>query len=552
MTDDGLRCSQGDISDSNVAAHCREPTLDRVRILEHQVNELMYVNSQWDVEYGEQKEAFRRFRTDSQLAQKENQETIARLRAENALLKNQIRAQETNHSGKEPATTVKRQRPTDLPLKVARDLPAASSVEVQTEIALLRHQLKAFQEDFISERREKEKITDQKRNECLRFQAEITSLQLQLDRCKTELAHYSKEATRLALQLNLRVQMGQRCASKCSCKSDFDPHRDPIRAMAAAITQERARQYTHELVDHINHTLRDNTKITPSEVIVGGSLGQGTAVLGKFDIDLVIYTRGTTSPQITSLGRAVVNFQDLGGGYLLKRLDEYLKETLKDYYHKPAITRYSIIFMYRGIIEVDLLLSPWWDAPCNFYRFLQTIPAKIRPSFTMCANKWQAEFFKHHVDEKAKELVKRAKAWRNKVWSQNPVGFQPKSYTLSLLVVHAYNRAVLQFSNCNKDNKEKRIIDRTEKILVQIVHNHHKMKDMSPQAESKVVELTREKAEFESHLEEDQEEMEELIEKQRSLNSQIGTLQSQLSEANMHVMELEDAKHSLEKKVGGA
>ncbi|KAL5477765.1 hypothetical protein EMCRGX_G024606 [Ephydatia muelleri] len=500
MTDDGLRCSQGDISDSNVAAHCREPTLDRVRILEHQVNELMYVNSQWDVEYGEQKEAFRRFRTDSQLAQKENQETIARLRAENALLKNQIRAQETNHSGKEPATTVKRQRPTDLPLKVARDLPAASSVEVQTEIALLRHQLKAFQEDFISERREKEKITDQKRNECLRFQAEITSLQLQLDRCKTELAHYSKEATRLALQLNLRVQMGQRCASKghiprspdtslppldpvvendrtCLVHPpiiqasnvshpsigrgvplqvpalDFDPHRDPIRAMAAAITQERARQYTHELVDHINHTLRDNTKITPSEVIVGGSLGQGTAVLGKFDIDLVIYTRGTTSPQITSLGRAVVNFQDLGGGYLLKRLDEYLKETLKDYYHKPAITRYSIIFMYRGIIEVDLLLSPWWDAPCNFYRFLQTIPAKIRP------------------------------------------------------------------------------------------------RDMSPQAESKVVELTREKAEFESHLEEDQEEMEELIEKQRSLNSQIGTLQSQLSEANMHVMELEDAKHSLEKKV---
>ena len=67
-----------------------------------------------------------------------------------------------------------------------------------------------------------------------------------------------------------------------------------------------------------------------------------------------------------------------------------------------------------------------------------------------------------------------------------------------------------------------------------------------------MVELTREKAEFESHLEEDQEEMEELIEKQRSLNSQIGTLQSQLSEANMHVMELEDAKHSLEKKVGGA
>ncbi|KAL5477771.1 hypothetical protein EMCRGX_G024613 [Ephydatia muelleri] len=95
-------------------------------------------------------------------------------------------------------------------------------------------------------------------------------------------------------------------ATQCSCKSDFDPHRDPIRAMAAAITQERARQYTHELVDHLNHTLRDNTKITPSEVIVGGSLGQGTAVLGKFDIDLVIYTRGTKNASLTGQRKFLV------------------------------------------------------------------------------------------------------------------------------------------------------------------------------------------------------------------------------------------------------
>lgn len=75
-------------------------------------------------------------------------------------------------------------------------------------------------------------------------------------------------------------------------------------------------------------------------------------------------------------------------------------------------------------------------------------------------------------------------------------------------------------------------------------------REVFPQAESKVVELTREKAELESHLEEDQEEMEEMMEKQRSLTSQIGTVQSQLSEANVRVTELEDTKHSLEKKVG--
>ena len=43
----------------------------------------------------------------------------------------------------------------------------------------------------------------------------------------------------------------------------------------------------------------ERTKITPSEVVVGGSLGQGTAVPGKFDIDLVIYTRGEDVSHVT-------------------------------------------------------------------------------------------------------------------------------------------------------------------------------------------------------------------------------------------------------------
>ena len=42
----------------------------------------MHVNNQWDLEYREQEEAFRRYREDSQLATKENHETIARLKNE--------------------------------------------------------------------------------------------------------------------------------------------------------------------------------------------------------------------------------------------------------------------------------------------------------------------------------------------------------------------------------------------------------------------------------------------------------------------------------------
>ena len=50
---------------------------------------------------------------------------------------------------------------------------------------------------------------EERRNERLRSQADITSLQLQLDRCKTELAHYSTESTRLAQQLKTRNQADQ-------------------------------------------------------------------------------------------------------------------------------------------------------------------------------------------------------------------------------------------------------------------------------------------------------------------------------------------------------
>ena len=56
----------------------------------HVIVQLMHVNSQWDLEYREQEEAFRRYREDSQLASKENHETIARLKEENEALKMEL------------------------------------------------------------------------------------------------------------------------------------------------------------------------------------------------------------------------------------------------------------------------------------------------------------------------------------------------------------------------------------------------------------------------------------------------------------------------------
>ena len=62
----------------------------------------MHVNSQWDLEYREQEEAFRRYREDSQLATKENHETIAHLKEENEALKMKLRNKECGRREREP------------------------------------------------------------------------------------------------------------------------------------------------------------------------------------------------------------------------------------------------------------------------------------------------------------------------------------------------------------------------------------------------------------------------------------------------------------------
>ena len=63
-------------------------------------------------------------------------------------------------------------------------------------------------------------------------------------------------------------------------------------------------------------------------------------------------------------------------------------------------------------------------------------------------------------------------------------------------------------------------------------------------------ELSREKNELEGRIEEDQDEIEELLEKQRSVYSQTSSLQSQLGETQLLLDEAVESKAGLESKVG--
>lgn len=178
-----------------------------------------------------------------------------------------------------------------------------------------------------------------------------------------------------------------------------------------------------------------NVSFNVSEIVKGGSLGHGTAVPGHYDIDLVIYSRDIMPGDVHQNGFCE----------WVARLQQFISGTLRIPSHTPGYRGRSVQFTYRYkdiiTLDVDLLVSPFWESPLALYRFLHGITEPNREMFTVCASKWQVQFFKENVDNLAKEYIRRAKSWRNSVWRSSQIG-KPSSYLISLLVVEAYERAV--------------------------------------------------------------------------------------------------------------
>ncbi|XP_064392105.1 2'-5'-oligoadenylate synthase 1-like [Halichondria panicea] len=197
------------------------------------------------------------------------------------------------------------------------------------------------------------------------------------------------------------------------------------------LTHKAAREATDELAT----LLKDQQPITISEVIRAGSLGQGTAVPGDFDLDMVIYSRDLDPHKVL----------EQGYGHWLEKLEKFLKKN-SDVQFKNR-TPHSVQFRYKDLIDVDMLVTPWWDSVSQLSLFLDKIPVQKRYSFSIGASKWQVQFMQKQ-DNEVKVLIQRAKAWRNKQWPNvYPGQKKPKSYFLSLLVLKAYQRAKEKFGN---------------------------------------------------------------------------------------------------------
>ena len=65
-----------------------------------------------------------------------------------------------------------------------------------------------------------------------------------------------------------------------------------------------------------------------------------------------------------------------GFDYWLKKLERFLRECRGVQIKKK--TPHSVQFTYNDLIEVDLLVSPWWDSVVQLTEFLDKVPVEKR------------------------------------------------------------------------------------------------------------------------------------------------------------------------------
>lgn len=128
---------------------------------------------------------------------------------------------------------------------------------------------------------------------------------------------------------------------------------------------------------------QDNQPISIGEVIKGGSLGHGTAVPGDFDLDLVIYSAGKAEKRLdiyylyyhcTDVDTHTMRYQ--GYGKWLEKLEAFLITQPK--VENLTRNKFLIEFRFADLIDVDVMVSPFWNNQHEFYDFLRGIPKEER------------------------------------------------------------------------------------------------------------------------------------------------------------------------------
>jgi hypothetical protein len=229
-------------------------------------------------------------------------------------------------------------------------------------------------------------------------------------------------------------------------------------------TAEEAKEAVEGLVLDLKEKLEPECGLRPTEIVMGGSLGHGTALPWKFDADIVIYSEDIETQEVEKSGYD----RWLGKIHHFMQKDEDISEC----YQLQNITAHGLQFIYEGV-DMNLLLSPYWVRPGDYFKYLSTISPALRFRFSASAAKWQVQFFKQQSSQSkdlCRDLIKRAKAWRDHTWPRGSGGTgRPSSYLVSLLVAKAFENSQKKmgvFSTMNPDTLALRTTEELKNMLL--------------------------------------------------------------------------------------
>ncbi|XP_064392996.1 uncharacterized protein LOC135340567 [Halichondria panicea] len=227
--------------------------------------------------------------------------------------------------------------------------------------------------------------------------------------------------------------------------------------------------------------------ILKTKLYEGGSVKQGTAVPGCFDIDLVLFSKDLKS---------IDCIKNKGYPETLEKVDEYFEKQFQEKYHCEDKQGVTVKFTYKLTddrkITVKLSFSCYWDPgkPEELFDMLETIDShEIRELFIPGTFKMQSDFIKcvdpenhprgnHRTCQNIHHLIKRAKKWRNKQdWTvhteHGDLHGEPGSYLISLLVITAHFHVEEKFGEYGSKTQHfrqytARVTDEFKRIVKQI------------------------------------------------------------------------------------
>lgn len=184
------------------------------------------------------------------------------------------------------------------------------------------------------------------------------------------------------------------------------------------------------LVQHLYQI--DNPTFTPREVVKGGSLGKGTAVKDKSDIDLVVYMRDG------GIDGTIEEQRERAIAFLKKHIVSHSQCSFDG--QTPAAVKVKLQVDMTHTVDVDILPTfIYHDNPTQIYDKMKD-DRRLRDTASAALSPLQRDFVKHRP-AKVKQLIRLVKYWKGTCLQDDPSKRLPTSYPLELITIGEWEDA---------------------------------------------------------------------------------------------------------------